>query len=244
VKRLLAAAMILCLLGFQLCGCGGGVKPGGEEAKVPEEPKAPEVVKIGHAVALTGDASIWGQSESNALKMWVEKVNEKYKNDPQRKQQELMKLYREHNINPLGMLKGCGFMLIQLPIFIGLYTLLYQVIDLRGAGFLWIDDLSAEDRLFSFGINLPFIGSWFNLLPIIVAVTQMLSAKFMQTPASDPQQVQMQKMMTWFMPLFILAITYRFPAGLMLYWLVSNLWQVVQQVYVNKVIRKPQQTPA
>ena len=75
MKRLLAAAMILCLLGFQLCGCGGGVKPGGEEAKVPEEPKAPEVVKIGHAVALTGDASIWGQSESNALKMWVAKVN-------------------------------------------------------------------------------------------------------------------------------------------------------------------------
>ena len=182
--------------------------------------------------------------EMAKIRPLVEKVNEKYKNDPQRKQQELMKLYREHNINPLGMLKGCGFMLIQLPIFIGLYTLLYQVIDLRGAGFLWIDDLSAEDRLFSFGINLPFIGSWFNLLPIIVAVTQMLSAKFMQTPASDPQQVQMQKMMTWFMPLFILAITYRFPAGLMLYWLVSNLWQVVQQVYVNKVIRKPQQTPA
>jgi branched-chain amino acid transport system substrate-binding protein len=77
VKRLLAAIMVLCLLGFQLCGCGGGAKSGGDQAKVAEEPKAPEVVKIGHAVALTGDASIWGQSESNALKLWVEKVNEK-----------------------------------------------------------------------------------------------------------------------------------------------------------------------
>jgi branched-chain amino acid transport system substrate-binding protein len=73
LKRLLAAIMILSFLAVAMCGCKGG-ESGGTKAEVPE-PKAPQVIKIGHAVALTGDASIWGQSESNALKMWVEKVN-------------------------------------------------------------------------------------------------------------------------------------------------------------------------
>jgi YidC/Oxa1 family membrane protein insertase len=178
------------------------------------------------------------------LKPQIEKINEKYKDDPQRKQQETWKLYRENNVNPLGMLKGCGWMMLQLPIFIGLYSLLYQVIDLRGAPFLWITDLSQGDRLFSWGVTLPLVGSDFNLLPLIVAVTQMLTSKFMQTPATDPQQVQIQKMMTYLMPVMILVFTYRFPAGLMVYWLVSNLWQVVQQVYVNKVINKPEAAAA
>jgi YidC/Oxa1 family membrane protein insertase len=178
--------------------------------------------------------------QMNRIKPLIDKLNEKYKDDPQRKQQEMFKLYREHNINPLGMLKGCGWIMVQMPIFIGLYMVLYQVIDLRGAKFLWIDDLSQADQLFAFGASLPLLGPYFNLLPIIVAVTQMLTSKFMQTPATDSQQAQMQQMMTWFMPWFILLITYRFPAGLMLYWFVSNLWQVVQQVYVNKVIKKPQ----
>jgi YidC/Oxa1 family membrane protein insertase len=178
------------------------------------------------------------------IKPQLEHLNQKYKDDPQRKQQETWKLYREHNINPLGMLKGCGWMMIQLPIFIGLYKLLYQVIDLRGAGFLWITDLSQPDRIFHHGIAIPYLGPDFNLLPIIVAISQMLTSKFMQTPATDPQQVQMQKMMTWVMPVVILFITYRFPSGLMLYWLVSNLWQVVQQIYVKRVISKPAETAA
>jgi YidC/Oxa1 family membrane protein insertase len=178
--------------------------------------------------------------EMNKIKPLIEKLNEKYQNDPQRKQQELWKLYREHNINPLGMLKGCGWMMVQIPIFVALYRLLYQSIDLRGADFLWVGDLSQPDMLFALPFTLPIIGGWFNLLPLITAVSQMLTSKFMQTPATDPQQVQMQKMMTWMMPFFILIFTYSFPAGLMLYWLVSNFWQVLQQLYVNKIIKKPE----
>jgi YidC/Oxa1 family membrane protein insertase len=130
-------------------------------------------------------------------------------------------------------------MMVQMPIFIGLYALLYQAIDLRGAGFLWIKDLSRPDQLFAFGMTLPFLGKYFNLLPIIVTATQVMASKFMQAPATDSEQQQMQKMMTYMMPVMILAFTYRFPSGVMLYWFVSNAWQVVQQVYVNKVIRKP-----
>jgi YidC/Oxa1 family membrane protein insertase len=177
--------------------------------------------------------------QMSKLKPLIDKINEKYKDDPQRKQQETFKLYREHNVNPLGMLKGCGWMMVQMPIFIGLYALLYQAIDLRGAGFLWIKDLSRPDQLFAFGMTLPFLGKYFNLLPIIVTATQVMASKFMQAPATDSEQQQMQKMMTYMMPVMILAFTYRFPSGVMLYWFVSNAWQVVQQVYVNKVIRKP-----
>lgn len=177
------------------------------------------------------------------LKPLIDKVNEKYKNDPQRKQQEVMKIYKENGVNPLGMFKGCLWMMIQLPIFIALYKLLYQSVDLRGAPFLWVTDLSQPDRLFVFKASI--LGySTFNLLPFITAATQMLSSKFSIQPSNDPQQQQMQKMMVYMMPVFILFITYGFPAGLMLYWLISNAWQIVQQIWVNKHIRKPAEAEA
>ncbi len=182
--------------------------------------------------------------EMAKLKPHIDKLNEKYKTDPQRKQQEMMKLYREHNVNPLGMLKGCMWMMIQIPIFFALYKLLYQTIDLRGAPFWWFDDLSKPDRLIELGFTLPLIGNYFNLLPIITAMTQMASSKLTVTPPTDPQQAQMQKMMLYFMPIFILVITYSFPSGLMLYWLISNLWQVLQQYWVNKLIKRPPVAPS
>ncbi len=183
--------------------------------------------------------------EQRRIKPLMDKVNEKYKNDPQRKQQEIFKLYREHNINPFGMFKGCIWLFIQIPIFVALYKLLLQDIDLRGEPFLWFSDLSQPDRLFYLGVSLPLLGSYFNLLPLITAITQMLSSKFMQTSMpTDPQQAQIQKMMIYFMPFFILVLTYRFPAGLMQYWLVSNIWQVLQQLWVNKHMRKPEAATA
>jgi YidC/Oxa1 family membrane protein insertase len=178
-------------------------------------------------------------AEQQRLKPLMDKINEKYKDDPVRRQQEVMKLFKEHGVNPLGGLKGCFWMLIQLPIFFALYKLLSHSIELRGAHFLWVTDLSQADRLFLLPVQLPFIGNHFNLLPIIVAITQMLTSKFMSQPPTDPQQAQMQKMMLYFMPVFVLFITYGFPAGLMLYWLVSNVWQVVQQIWVNKHMPRP-----
>ncbi len=181
------------------------------------------------------------QVEMQKLKPLMDKINEKHKDDPRKKQQEVMSLYREHGVNPLGALKGCGWMLIQMPIFFALYKLLYQSIDLRGASWWFVQDLSQPDRLFMLPWNLPLVGDAFNILPLFVAATQMVTSKFtMQTP-TDPQQAQMQKMMIYFMPVMILVLTYSFPSGLMLYWMVSNLWQVVQQLWVNKHIRKPQQ---
>lgn len=176
--------------------------------------------------------------QQKKLKPYMDKINEKYKADPQKKQQEIMKLYKEHNMNPLSMFKGCIWMMIQIPIFVALYKLLYSDIDLRGQSFLWFNDLSQPDQLFQLGFTIPLV-DWtaFNLLPFITAATQMAASKFTQTSvATDPQQAEMQKMMVWLMPIMILVITYSFPAGLMLYWLVSNVWQVLQQLWVNKHI--------
>jgi len=185
-------------------------------------------------------------AEQARLKPLMDKINEKYKSDPQRKQQEIFKLYKEHGVNPFGMFKGCLWMMIQMPILFALYKLFYQSIELRGAPFLWIQDLAQPDRLVVFKNSLPVIGNEFNLLPLLMGITQVLTSKFSQQPSTDPQQQQMQKTMTYFMPVFMLFIFYSMPAGLVLYWLVSNLWQVLQQLWVNKHIRKPQApaTPA
>ncbi|MBI3735930.1 YidC/Oxa1 family insertase periplasmic-domain containing protein, partial [Candidatus Sumerlaeota bacterium] len=169
------------------------------------------------------------------LKPHLDRINEKYKNDPQKKSQETMKLYHEHGVNPFGAFKGCIWLFIQLPIFISLYRILGESIDLRGASFLWIDDLSQSDRLFNLGFILPFTTeSHFNLLPLLTAATQMglgwMSAKSNPAMADNP----MQKQMTFMMPVVILVITYGFPSGLVLYWLISNLWQIIQQRFVNK----------
>lgn len=176
--------------------------------------------------------------QQKKLKPYMDKINEKYKNDPAKKQQEVMKLYKEHNMNPLSMFKGCIWMMIQIPIFVALYKLLYSDINLRGQAFMWFNDLSQPDQIFQFGFTVPLLG-WtaFNLLPFITAATQMAASKFTQTSvATDAQQAEMQKMMIYLMPIMILVITYGFPSGLMLYWLVSNVWQVLQQLWVNKHI--------
>ena len=178
-------------------------------------------------------------AEQARLKPLMDKINEKFKDDPQRKQQEIFKLYKEHGVNPFGMFKGCAWMIVQMPIFIALYYLLYQSIDLRGAHFLWIEDLSRPDRLFVFKNAIPMLGREFNILPIIMAVTQVLTSKVSAQPSTDPQQQQMQRMMIYFMPIFMLFIFYSMPAGLVLYWLISNLWQVMQQLWVNKHMPKP-----
>lgn len=180
-------------------------------------------------------------AEQQRLKPLMDKINEKYKADPQRKQQEIFKLYKEHGVNPFGAFKGCIWMMIQMPILVALYYVISQSIDLRGAEFLWIKDLSAPDRLFRFGASLPLIGRDFNILPIIMAATQILTSKLSTTTsaAADPQQEAMQKNMMYMMPIMMLFIFYGMPSGLVLYWTVSNIWQIGQQAWVNKHTKKP-----
>lgn len=152
------------------------------------------------------------QPEMNAIRS-------KYKSDPQRMNQETIRLYKEKKVNPLG---GCLPAFVQIPILFALFWALRNCIELKGSGFLWILDLSLPDRSFTlFGqlIKIP-------LLPVVTAATAWLQQKQMNT---NPQQA---KMMAFF-PVMMFVFSYSLPSGVVLYWFISNLLQVGQQYVIN-----------
>ena len=153
------------------------------------------------------------------------KLREKYKDDKQLQQQEMIKLYQTYKVNPVG---GCLPMVIQIPVFFALYKVLLQTIELRHAPFfLWIMDLSAPDRLF-IGFDLPFVGG-IPVLTLLMGATMFLQQKM--TPATgDPTQ---QKVMM-FMPVIFTFMFLNFASGLVLYWFVNNLLSIGQQYLVNR----------
>jgi YidC/Oxa1 family membrane protein insertase len=151
-------------------------------------------------------------------------LQEKFKEDRQRLTAETMKMYKENKVSPMG---GCLPLLLQFPVFIGLYNTLLLSIELRQAPFvLWIRDLSEPDRL----CPLPFsiLGQTdLNLLPILMLVPMVVQSIITPKPA-DPAMAQQQKMMTWMMPLMFLFMCYTMPAGVSLYWFFSSLWGLAE----------------
>lgn len=147
-------------------------------------------------------------------------VREKYKDNPQRQQQETMRLYKEHKINPLG---GCLPMLIQIPVFFALFVVLRGAIELRHSSFLWIADLSAPENLFADWSPVPL-----NILPILMGLTMWWQQKL--TPTSDPQQQKMMLMM----PILFTVLFYNFPSGLSLYWTTNQVLMIVQLSMMRK----------
>ncbi len=162
------------------------------------------------------------------LQPFIKQLREKYPNDKQKLNQEMMQIYKTRGINPMG---GCLPMIIQIPVFFALYKGLSGAIELRHAPFMWwINDLSSPEDLFSFtvlGYTLPI-----RILPLIMGVTQVIQQKM--TPTSmDPLQ---EKMML-FMPIFFTFLFWGFPSGLVLYWLVNNVISIGQQYYINKQVK-------
>ena len=109
-----------------------------------------------------------------ALQPRLAKLRDEHKNNPQKMNKEMMELYREHKINPFG---GCFPLLLQMPIFVGLYQVLWRSVSLKGADFLWIKDLSEPDRLFVLSQSLPLIGNELNILPLIMMVVMAFQQK-------------------------------------------------------------------
>jgi YidC/Oxa1 family membrane protein insertase len=168
-------------------------------------------------------------NQMRKLQPKMKDLQERYKDDRQKMNQELMNLYRVYKVNPLG---GCIPMLLQIPVFIALYRMLYQAIELRHAPFfLWINDLSAPDRLFQFEGYIPLMQEPYGIpvLTIIMGGTMFLQQK-MSPPPGDPSQAKMMMML----PVFFTFIFINFPAGLVLYWLVNNVASILQQYYINK----------
>lgn len=164
-----------------------------------------------------------GMKKMQELQPKMKAIQEKFKDNPQRMQQETFALYREAKVNPLS---SCLPMLIQIPVFIALFNVLRSAVELRYAGFLWIADLSEPEALFA-GV-FPFGG--LNILPILMAVTTALQSYF--TPsAGDRSQ---QRMMMVMMPLMMLFMFYSFPSALSLYWFMSNLFSIAQMWLIRR----------
>ena len=153
--------------------------------------------------------------EMQKLQPEMTKLREKYKDDPQKMNTETMELYKRHKVNPLG---GCVPMILQIPVFIGLYQLLQNTIELRHAPFgFWVTDLSAPERLYILGYGVP-------VLTLLLGASMFLQQKL--TPAAgDPTQ---QRIMM-FMPVIFTFMFIGFPAGLTLYWLTNNILTIGQQ---------------
>ena len=168
----------------------------------------------------------------------IKELQEKYKNNKEVLQKKTMELYKEEKVNPMG---GCLPMLLQLPVLYGLFIIFRTAIELRGAPFmLWMTDLSAPDALFNFGANIPLLGSEFNILPILMTVLMVVQQKLTGTNAmGSGQQAQQQKMMMWLMPAMMFFLFYKFPSGLVLYYLTFNALTIVQQKFlINKKVEK------
>lgn len=167
----------------------------------------------------------------------VKAIQERYKSDPKKAQMEVMNLYRESKINPLT---GCFPVLLQMPFLIGMFYLLKSSFPLRGAMFIpgWIDDLSAPDVLFSWGQPLWFIGNELHLLPILMGLTMFfqsrLSAKLPKDPMKLTDAQKQQKMMGNMMAVLFGVMFYNFPSGLNIYFMLSTLLGIAQQVWMTK----------
>jgi YidC/Oxa1 family membrane protein insertase len=156
--------------------------------------------------------SLQATKDMQKLQPLMKELREKYKSDPRKMQEETMRLYREHKVNPLG---GCLPLLIQMPVLWALFYVFQRTIEFRGAEFaLWIRDLSAPDS--------P------PVLPIIMGASMYWQQKM--TPTTDPRMAPMQ----YIMPVVLTILFITFPAGLVLYWTVNNLMSILQQYYMKK----------
>lgn len=156
----------------------------------------------------------------------MQKIREKYKDDKEKMNQEVMQMYRTHKVNPIG---GCLPMVLQIPVFFALYRLLYSSIAIRHAPFLWwINDLAAPDR-FPIGVQIPYLGNGLPILTVLMGMSMFAQQKMSPT-GGDPKMEKMMMMM----PVVFTVFFVNFPSGLVLYWLVNNILSVGQQYYINK----------
>ncbi|MBE9547279.1 MAG: membrane protein insertase YidC, partial [Proteobacteria bacterium] len=161
-----------------------------------------------------GNKSYKSMKEMQKLQPMMLKLREKYKDDKTRINQETMALYKKHKVNPLG---GCLPMVIQIPVFFGLYRALLYSIELRHSPFFWwIQDLSAKDPYY--------------ITPVVMGATMFLQQKMSPQMGGDSMQ---QKVMLW-MPVIFTFMFLNFPSGLVIYWLLNNILGIGQQYYINK----------
>lgn len=169
------------------------------------------------------------------LKPKIDEINKKYpkQEDAMKKQQEIMALYSQYGVSPMG---GCLPMLLQLPIIMALFMFVPSAIELRQESFLWADDLSTYDAFIHFPFHIPLIGSHLSLFCLLMTVTNLLNVKFMmqqQDTGANPQMAAM-KWMSYLMPLMFLFILNEYPAGLNYYYFLSTLISIVTTIILRR----------
>jgi len=175
--------------------------------------------------------SYQSMKEMRKLQPMMAKIREKYKNNKQEMQKQLMNLYKTYKINPMG---GCLPMLVQIPVFFAFYRVLPSSIELRHAPFvLWINDLSAPERLFSLPFKIPFMAPPYGIpvLTLLMGASMFLQQKMTPSPG-DPTQAKIMMVL----PIVFTFIFVNFPSGLVLYWLVNNLLSIAQQYRINRQV--------
>ncbi len=173
--------------------------------------------------------SFENMKKMQALQPKLKSLQERYKKDPTKLNQEMMQLYKRNRVNPM---MGCLPMLLQIPIFIAFYQVLSDMIELRGAPFVfWMRDLAAPDRLWTFSFSIPFIGNAFNLLPLLMLASMVWQQKLTPMAGSTPEQTKMMQ----FMPIMFGFLFYKMPSGLVLYWFISNVLSIIHQVFVKRM---------
>ena len=176
-----------------------------------------------------GTKSYKSMNEMKKVQPLMMEIREKYKDDKQRMNQEIMGLYKTYKVNPAS---GCLPLLVQMPIFFALYRMLYMAIELRHAPFVgWINDLSGPDRLFNFDFSIPFMDApaGIPVLTLLMGASFLLQQKMTPT-AGDPMQARMMMLM----PILMTVLFINFPAGLVLYMFVNNIISMGQQFYTQK----------
>ena len=159
-------------------------------------------------------------AKMKAINPRIMEMRERLKDNPQQMQQEMMRIYREEKVNPMG---GCFPIMVQIPVFIALYWVLLSSVEMRNAPWvLWIHDLSTPDPLY--------------ILPLVMTLTTVLQTALNPAPP-DPMQAKMM----WFMPLAFSVMFFFFPAGLVLYWITNNVLSIAQQWLINTRMGVPPQ---
>ena len=192
------------------------------------------IVKV--AIAPLTYKSYESQVKMRVLKPELEVINEKYKDDPMKKQQETMNLYTRSGANPMS---GCLPALLQMPIFFALFVFFPAAFSLRGKSFLWADDLSSYDSILDFGFSIPLYGDHISLFPILASIaiffyTKMTTGQQMM-PASQTGGVNM-KVIMYMMPIMMLFFFNNYASGLSLYYFISNILTIVLMLVIKNFI--------
>jgi YidC/Oxa1 family membrane protein insertase len=173
--------------------------------------------------------SLHSMKEMQKIQPETEQIRKQFSDNPQKMNKEIIELYKRHKINPVG---GCLPMLLQMPIFFSLYQVLLRSVELKGAQFLWINDLSAPDAAFALPHTLPIIGSHIHILPILMAIAMAVQQRLSQ--GGGAKMSDQQRMMAGIMPIMFGLIFYNMPSGLVLYWFTNTLFMLAIQEIVLK----------